>query len=449
MTFKRILSVLIGTFIAILTIYVLQGACFRLVDHYANKRLQWAWGSYLQGSPHPVLSKLPLDHFAEAPAFINQEDSLGQFKKEDQYSQKIMSYTRPRRDNYMEFLGAKEDPLRNFEIRDLQVVRGAVLPGLSRPAMYDDVKDGLARREGDSLEYAEALLIFLTSANKNSEYEQEFASLEGTFAFFLNHGIACVLLEAEKLEDLMGKVSFLKATYPLVSSNIIVYGKRQQASLILEACFARPSSYAGVIIESPSRPVPPPTEGSKTWFLGIQNEKDLSNEAVNRSLIQWATKLRQSDYLYPSKMGGLLRIKKENHDIPLNSFAAGYILQCKEYFRVASLLFHPPQATNKTSQHYPTKLKDDRSPKLDLSNNVLIKQNASIALEEDNEFICPIITEYRKINQGDAVISKMNNRELVLKIGKSFEEMGPKIMQQIKEKDPDFVRYYLSLKELL
>ena len=159
MIFRRILSVSCGLILGIITLYILEGACFRLVEDYAFKRLRLAWGNYLQGSAHPILKKFPLDHFAEPPS-LDQEGNIDQ---ESVYSSRIMSFSLPQRDRFLEFIHSENDPLRNFDIRDLQSLRGVITPGLTRPAMYEDVRDGLARRTGDILEYAEGFLIFVTS----------------------------------------------------------------------------------------------------------------------------------------------------------------------------------------------------------------------------------------------------------------------------------------------
>ena len=78
--------------------------------------------------------------------------------------------------------------------------------------------------------------------------------------------MACVLLATNSLEDLMGKISFLKANYPLLSENLVVFGRGEQASLVMEACFARPSFYRGIIVENPTRTVPLPGKFHKIGF---------------------------------------------------------------------------------------------------------------------------------------------------------------------------------------
>ena len=157
MILKRILSVSCGVILGIITLYILEGSCFRLVEDYALKRLRWAWGNFLQGSVHPILSKFPLDHFAEPPS--NKME--GDVNLESVYSSRIMSFSLAQRDRYLEFIHSENDPLRNFDIRDLQSLRGVITPGLTRPAMYEDVRDGIARRAGDLLEYAEGFSFLL------------------------------------------------------------------------------------------------------------------------------------------------------------------------------------------------------------------------------------------------------------------------------------------------
>ena len=448
MIFRRILSVSCGLILGIITLYILEGACFRLVEDYAFKRLRLAWGNYLQGSAHPILKKFPLDHFAEPPS-LDQEGNIDQ---ESVYSSRIMSFSLPQRDRFLEFIHSENDPLRNFDIRDLQSLRGVITPGLTRPAMYEDVRDGLARRTGDILEYAEGFFIFVTSVSSNSDYEYQFAQWEKTFAFLLKEGMACVLLATNSLEDLMGKISFLKANYPLLSENLVVFGRGEQASLVMEACFARPSFYRGIIVENPTRTVPLPREISQNWFLAHLDQASMKEKILTNSILDWARKGRESEFLYPSRLGGLIRHEVQKEASPLPSFAISYALMCKEYFSIARMLF---AGTTSGSDEMPILPQQDTSvgPKLDSAQN--LKDDLYKKLEgtdapeiETASFNCDMLNEYRKIHADDPVVSNLSNRELILQIGQSFESMGDQVMEQIKLKDPLFIRYYLSLKEL-
>lgn len=451
MIFKRILSVSCGIMIGFLTLYILEGACFRLVETYASKRLSWAWGNYLQGSINPMLSKLGLDHFAEPPKAIVDSLSIEeQILKEDDYSSKVMSFSLPKRDRFLEYLSTIDDPLGEFDIRDFQMLRGVVTPGLKRPAMFEDVRDGLARREGDLLEFAEGFFIFLTSASSNSDYEDQFAELEKSFSFLLNNGVACLLLATESLEDLMGKISFLKASYPLLAENLVVFGRGEQASLIMEACFARPSTYRGIIVENPSRPVPMPVEDTRAWFLAIEDEVSPGNRTQNMATLSWVIKSRQSEFLYPSRLGGLLRIRKEDAEVPISSFAVAYALQCIDYFRVASILYPQSHGAQEKKPSTFKSLNRKMMTKATTSQDVKLNTPVSSFAEkiEEPTYSCEMVSEYRRIHGDDPSVKRLSNRELVLRIGRSFESMGEEVMAQIDSKDPLFMRFYLSIKEL-
>ena len=84
-------------------------------------------------------------------------------------------------------------------------------------------------------------------------------------------------------------------------------------------------------------------------------------------------------------------------------------------------------------------LKDDLYKKL---------EGTDVPESETASFNCDMVNEYRKIHADDPVVSNLSNRELILQIGQSFESMGDQVMEQIKLKDPLFIRYYFSLKEL-
>ena len=59
-------------------------------------------------------------------------------------------------------------------------------------------------------------------------------------------------------------------------------------------------------------------------------------------------------------------------------------------------------------------------------------------MDSEPNFECDVINEYRQLNADDPEISNLSNRELVLQIGASFEEMGDDILLQIAERDPIF-----------
>ena len=76
---------------------------------------------------------------------------------EFEYAQKITSFNRPAPRPILQLPTAEANPLRNFELVDLGIVQGVVVPGMKRPANPLDVEFGLARREGLPVPFANAL----------------------------------------------------------------------------------------------------------------------------------------------------------------------------------------------------------------------------------------------------------------------------------------------------
>ena len=63
-------------------------------------------------------------------------------------------------------------------------------------------------------------------------------------------------------------------------------------------------------------------------------------------------------------------------------------------------------------------------------------------------FDCEIVRGYRELHTDDINLRKVSNRDLVLKLGMGFEEMGQEFLEEIGGKDPMFLRFYRSLKEV-
>ena len=155
-----------------------------MVDGYANWRLKLAWGKVESPSLNTILKSIPLDHYAFRPTDSDKPKHLGYWiNEEDVYTSKIMSFTRPMRDNYKNYIINKKDTLNNYEIRDYGEIRGLVLPGLKRAASLEDVQSKKARRVGDKMEFARG--VFLKVILNKDLYKQEFADLESCFGFLL------------------------------------------------------------------------------------------------------------------------------------------------------------------------------------------------------------------------------------------------------------------------
>ncbi|HAU59495.1 MAG TPA: hypothetical protein DCW45_03915, partial [Opitutae bacterium] len=200
---KAFLSSVALFFLFIVCLFILEGACFRLVEDYAQKRLEFAWGKPGQGHFHPLLKKLPLDHFNAPPK--SSEVSALRVQLEDKYASKIMSFGRPTRDRLRQRVEMAVDPLDNFEIKDIGDVESIVLPGLQKAATLEEVNRKLARRIADPLEFAKGLVIRVLPHEEKHLIAQEFNRLASSFRFLLERGFACAVMPVSSYLDLLDK----------------------------------------------------------------------------------------------------------------------------------------------------------------------------------------------------------------------------------------------------
>ena len=61
-------------------------------------------------------------------------------------------------------------------------------------------------------------------------------------------------------------------------------------------------------------------------------------------------------------------------------------------------------------------------------------------------FDCEIVRGYRELHANDPELFLISNRDLVLKLGLGFEEMGSGVLDKVGERDPLFIRFYQSLR---
>ena len=66
----------------------------------------------------------------------------------------------------------------------------------------------------------------------------------------------------------------------------------------------------------------------------------------------------------------------------------------------------------------------------------------------DATFDCEIVRSYRQMHADNPNLDRVSNRDLVLMLGAEFEKMDGDVLEQVRAKDPDFHRFYLSLKAL-
>ena len=449
----------------IFCLYVLESACYRMVEGYANWRLHFAWGSPNKPHNNKFLAKLPLDHFALQPTANAQVGHLGYWvAQEDGYTRKITSFTRPLRDLYENYILNAFEPLSNFEIRDYEYVKGAVLPGLEKLASIDDVKLRKARRVGDGIEFAKGVFFKIVVDDGAYSYRSHFADLESSFGYLLTSGFACVVLPVSSGEDLIKKVNSFREQETLMAENLFAWADGLAANFLMESCRIEPDLWKVMMITDPDEFVSPPSTEELPWlYFVVDDDRRLKEKGLDL-LYEWIDRARSDENNYASRLSGLLRVG-QNFQVgkSLPSYFASHIISSSKLFAemegpiLEEQIFSQFNAEEKTppqvvqfesslqSQYKSIGNTDFDLDRIeDLINNIEVSKEFNISKASSN-FDCEIIREYREIRASDVQLKLVSNRDLILKLGLGFEEMGQEVINQIKNKDPLFYLYYQSL----
>ena len=455
---KFLLVFILGLFI----LYVLEGACFRLVEKYADNRLTIAWGYSGTGTFNSILKHLPIDHFKKRPEdepIDADQSSLEKAMVEGEYADAVMSFARPMRDRYEEYVKSKLEPLSKFEIRDYGEVRGLVLPGLKKPASLEDVNKKDARRVGDDLEYSEGMLLRVLASTKPEDYENEFAQLESTFGFLLENGIACLVLPVSSGEEILDKITYLQAEHKLLTQNIFAWGDQKAAGYLLEACRESPERFKGVFVGDPIGAPRPPNVTGLPWLTVQISQQTLSKEDGDlNNVLSWVRAGRMINSVYPSRLGGLLHVEDSPKSGQMPSFFVACLLQCSRYIERVGGKWPTPQPLSAEDSVEGITVASD-SPSMEeekpfdlerIENTIqkLSKEEEETVKLVDATFDCEIVKGYRQLHSNNPNLKQVSNRDLVLMLGAEFEKMGVEVLDQVKARDPLFYRFYLSLRAL-
>ena len=453
---NKLIKFILTFLLALLLLLVFEGACFRLVEKYAELRQRLAWGDPDNGSFHPILKFLPLGHFSEPPSltFASGQSASQTVSSESAYAESVMSFSRPLRDRYEDYLENEFEPLANFEIRDFGPITGIVLPGLKRPATPEEVNQKMARRVGDELEYSKGILIRIISSMEAVDYETEFKNLESSFGFVLKKGIACLILPAQNADDVLEKIDYLQTQHKLLAQNVFIWADRRAAGYALDACRAKPEKIKAILLSDPEEVPPPPDMNGLPWLTVHLSDKMVAEGEDIPSLLQWVSIGRNPDYFYPSRLGGLLRLDEMAKTSHLPSFFVASLFQCSDYIEYPGSQWPSPtpivrvQSNNGTSSDQ--EVEEEKTFDFEAAKEQIreFSKESEALNPEDATFDCEIVRGYRELRRDDEKLRQVSNRDLVLLLGLEFEKMGDDVMDQVREKDPVFHRYYFSLKAL-
>jgi hypothetical protein len=462
----KYLKGLVILFFSLFCIYILESACFRLVESYANWRLALAWGKPSEPKFNAILKKIPMDHFVKRPTDLERSHHLGYWVgDEHHYSSKVMSFTRPLRDSYENYIQSKFEPLAQFEIRDYGEIQGVVLPGFKKKATVEDVRDQKARRVGDALEFARGIFVKVVLRDDSNSYREKNLELEASFGFMLEKGFACVVLPIFSSTDLLDKITRFQEKESLLAKNIFAWADGKAATILMESCQLNPSCWKAVMISYPDEFVTPPNDRKLPWtYFEIDEERWLNEDGLDL-LYQWIELARSNENLYASRLAGLIKISQGfyvNKSIP--SIFVSYVINCSRFIEEIDNPYSEKKVFTRTdliqeleesklSQKITPNIEPEELSEFDLkrieeSISKLEKQEEFSLTESRPNFDCEIVREYRGINADDTKLNLVSNRDLILKLGLGFEEMGQGVLDQIRTKDPLFYRYYNSLRAI-
>ncbi len=448
----------------VLVIILFEGVCFRFAEDYANFRLQLAWGD-LNSSSSQSLS-LPLDHFTKKPkGDLSLQNLQSRILEENEYSKSILSFGRPVRDHFLTFKQNAVNPLEKFDYRNLEnnesYVGDVIFPGLKRVATESDVGNNFARRRGDTLEYARAILVYLHDT-ENGLSKNETKNLETTFSFLLERGIACVSIPFSSAKELERQILFLKSDYPLISKTVMVCGRKKSANHIMKILEKNDDLISLAILQDPSENNLLNSSRQSTWIFGLLTGPtivDVSKGATFQ-MLKMVESARISNYLYQSKIGGVLRVVDPDDEDIIPAVTLPHILKCVEFYGALKIqkekvlkLSVLVNDLNETELKTLSVLSNPESfLETELDKNVsktTLFQNSFIEtpIQTMNaEFDCEIVRLYRQEHKDDPELSTLSNRQIVLELGKKIEKMGDQYMDDFKSTDPKFYEFYQTLK---
>ena len=460
---KKVCLFLIKCIFVVFCALLVEAACFRLLDNYANWRLNFSWGEPSRPSYNSFLKNIPLDHYAYQPTGLSSYNHLGYWiRDENQYCLRITSFTRPKRDNYEDFLLEEFEPLANYEIRDYGRLHGVVLPGLKKIATVDDVKAQNARRVGDALEYANGVFIKVVLHDSSFSLVEEVKNIEDSFGFLLNEGFACLVLPVYSTEDLNDKILAFKESEELLSQHLFGWAEGKAASMLMSSAQQYPEMWKVIMLSEPDIFVSPPESVVLPWvYFEIDEDRSFRDEGLN-FLYDWIKLVRENENIYASRLAGLVRYSQKFHlHVKIPSHFIAYAIFCSKFIsemngklpklKLDSLLsFQKMIEMNSTILETlniteDNKITAERDQKL---LNVEIQKADLVNPLGNDRFSCEIIRTYREINADDKKLSIVSNRDLILKLGLGFEEMGQEVFEQIRNKDPLFYRYYKSFRAI-
>ena len=457
----NILKVFGKIIFAILSLIFCEALSFRFIENYANFKVKLNWGDINSKALDTVQISIPFGGLSSSPptSIITSENTFQRILEENDYSKSILKFGRPARDKYFDYITEIQNPLANFDIRNFQDGMNLYVPSLSRFASKDDIERGYARRVGDKIEYSKA--VFIEVQNKDAS-EDSYLARQKSFGFLLGKGISCITLKVQSQSELNQKIENLRRQAPLQSRNLILWGEKQSAAYIVEYASKNQELVSLAIIKDPATLSANIDAFIQSWIFSIVSNTYLETVPIStiNEILQVVNSARTSPFSYSAKIGGLLNI--------FNHQDVGYLPSIVVPVLLKSVLFTEDRIQSENSF-----ISDQLTSEETLSTNPEITLNGSKdfllpekyaepadtnGIEFDYSFEkkklddlsldydCEILRAYKEIHASDPDLPFLSDRQIILRLGKTFEEMNQSTLQSIKVKDSRFFEIYQLIK---
>ena len=438
-----------------------EALSFRFIENYADFKVKLNWGDINSKTLDAGRISIPFGALSSSPptSIITSENTFQRIIEEDDYSKSILKFGRPARDKYFDYITEVQSPLANFDIRNFQDGMNLYVPSLNRFANKNDIECGYARRIGDKIEYSKA--VFIEVLNKDVSEDSDFAR-QKSFGFLLGKGISCLTLKVQSQKELNQRIENLREQAPLQSQNIILWGEDQSASYMVEYLLKNQDVVSLAIIKDPAKLSDAIDSSIKPWILSIVSNpylEEVPNSTIN-SILQVVDSARASPSSYTSKIGGLLTIFNHRDVGYLPSIAVPVLLksvlftedriQLEKHLNPEELAYGEIPSPNLEKSMDVTEL--DLQPKKYIGTTNLNDIEFDYSFEEKElvndslDFDCEILRAYKEIHANDPDLPFLSDRQIILRLGNTFEEMGQSTLESIKIKDSRFFEIYQSIK---
>jgi hypothetical protein len=446
---KNLLQRLIFIIVLLFFVYLIEGACFRLIDDYANWRLYLALGHPSNPDENKFLKKLSLDHFSECPTDRTKPNHLGYWVGEEaDYSTKTLSFTRPLRDNYKDFINYNLNPLGNYKITDYAKagITDLLLPNLHKFATVNDVNEQIARRVGDQIETVKAVFIKVIVKRDSYTKENEFKGLNSSFGFLAKQGFGCLVLPVSSAEELVDKIVRFKKSETELGANLFAWGEGEAATFLMKSCRLNPNLWNGLFLSTAEQYISPPTSSNLPWvFFEISETRKFEEDRLS-IIHEWIESARLRKNIFAKRFSGFVKFTdSERLGKSVPSMFISYLINVENFMN--ELGVRPKQM----GESFLVASDPDYENGNDIVPSSFDLKNIEKNIDEIEltpvtpNFDCEIVREYRDMNAGNSKLLRVSNRDIILKLGLKFEQMGEDVLEQIRLRDPLFFRYYNSL----